>query len=51
MIINHNLSSLNAWKHITSNDTKLSKSIEKLSSGLRINNAGDDAAGLLLGGA
>ncbi len=48
MIINHNLSSLNAWKHITSNDTKLSKSIEKLSSGLRINNAGDDAAGLAI---
>ena len=48
MIINHNISSLNAYKNISSTDTKLSKSIEKLSSGLRINKAGDDAAGLAI---
>lgn len=48
MIINHNISSLNAHKNISATDNKLSKSIEKLSSGLRINKAGDDAAGLAI---
>ena len=48
MIINHNISSLNAYKNISMNDSKMSKSIEKLSSGMRINKAGDDAAGLAI---
>lgn len=48
MIINHNISSINAFKNISATDNKLSKSIEKLSSGLRINKAGDDAAGLAI---
>ena len=48
MIINHNIASLNAWKNISNNDLKITKSIEKLSSGLRINSAGDDAAGLAI---
>lgn len=48
MIINHNISSINAYKNISATDHKLSKSIEKLSSGLRINKAGDDAAGLAI---
>lgn len=48
MIINHNVSSLNACKNISATDNAMSKSIAKLSSGLRINNAGDDAAGLAI---
>ena len=48
MIINHNVSSINAYKNITATDFKMSKSIAKLSSGLRINTAGDDAAGLAI---
>lgn len=48
MIINHNISSINAYKNIASNDNLMSKSIAKLSSGLRINKAGDDAAGLAI---
>jgi len=44
--INHNLSALNAWKNMTVNDGGQTKSLEKLSSGLRIGRAADDAAGL-----
>jgi len=44
--INHNLSALNAWKNLTVNDGGQNKSLEKLSSGLRIGRAADDAAGL-----
>lgn len=46
MIINHNISSLNTYGKLNTNNTNSSKSLEKLSSGLRINKAGDDAAGL-----
>lgn len=46
MIINHNMNALNAHRNMTSNTTTVGKSMEKLSSGLRINRAGDDAAGL-----
>jgi len=46
MRINHNLSALNAWKNMTVNDGGQTKSLEKLSSGLRIGRAADDAAGL-----
>lgn len=46
MIINHNLNALNAHRNLASNNTNMGKSMEKLSSGLRINRAGDDAAGL-----
>ena len=45
-IINHNLSAMNAARQQGVNTSAKSKSIEKLSSGLRINRAGDDAAGL-----
>jgi len=48
MRINHNISALNAWRGLTQTDTYLGKSLEKLSSGLRINRAGDDAAGLAI---
>jgi len=46
MRINHNISAINTYRQLTSNNTAVGKSLEKLSSGLRINRAGDDAAGL-----
>ena len=46
MVINHNMSALNALRNTNINSGNASKSMEKLSSGLRINRAGDDAAGL-----
>ena len=46
MVVNHNLPATNAYRHLGINNSKMSKSIEKLSSGLAINRAGDDAAGL-----
>jgi flagellin len=48
MIINHNMPSLNANRQMGINAGNASKSMEKLSSGLRINKAGDDAAGLAI---
>ena len=46
MIINHNMRAMNAQRNMGINVGNASKSMEKLSSGLRINRAGDDAAGL-----
>lgn len=46
MIINHNMNAMNAHRRMGSAITGQAKSIEKLSSGQRINRAGDDAAGL-----
>lgn len=48
MRINHNIASLNTYRQLTTNTANNSKSLEKLSSGLRINRAGDDAAGLAI---
>lgn len=48
MRINHNISALNTYRQLSSNNTATSKSLEKLSSGLKINRAGDDAAGLAI---
>ncbi|MCB2310035.1 flagellin [Clostridium tagluense] len=48
MIINHNMGALNANRNMGINAGNASKSMEKLSSGLRINKAGDDAAGLAI---
>ncbi len=48
MRINHNIASLNTYRQLTANSVNGSKSLEKLSSGLRINRAGDDAAGLAI---
>lgn len=48
MIINHNMNALNAHRNMNVNNTNAGKSMEKLSSGLRINRAGDDAAGLAI---
>ncbi len=44
--IYNNIAALNASRNLTINDAMLSKSLERLSSGLRINRAADDAAGL-----
>ncbi|TCI30189.1 flagellin [Exiguobacterium sp. SL-10] len=46
MIINNNLNAMNAHRNMSANTTQTGKAMEKLSSGLRINRAGDDAAGL-----
>jgi flagellin len=46
--INTNVSSLNTQRHLQRSSTEFQKSMEKLSSGLRINRAGDDAAGLAI---
>jgi flagellin len=48
MRINHNISALNTHRQLSTNSANTNKSIEKLSSGLRINRAGDDAAGLAI---
>ncbi len=48
MIINHNLMAMNTHRQLGMNQTAASKSMEKLSSGFRINRAGDDAAGLAI---
>jgi len=46
MIINHNISAINSHRVLKFNNESLSKDMEKLSSGMRINRAGDDASGL-----
>jgi len=46
--INTNVSSLNTQRHLANTSSNFRKSMEKLSSGLRINRAGDDAAGLAI---
>ncbi|MEC0234304.1 flagellin [Paenibacillus kribbensis] len=46
MIINHNIAALNTHRNMGLNTAQTSKNMEKLSSGLRINRAADDAAGL-----
>lgn len=46
MIINHNISALNTHRNMGLNNAAAGKNMEKLSSGLRINRAADDAAGL-----
>ncbi|MBO8167963.1 MAG: flagellin [Thermoanaerobacteraceae bacterium] len=48
MIINHNIAALNTYRQLSINNAMTQKSLEKLSSGLRINRAGDDAAGLAI---
>ncbi|NMM61278.1 flagellin [Clostridium sp. P21] len=48
MIINHNLNAMDAHRNMVANTGNAGKAMEKLSSGLRINRAGDDAAGLAI---
>ncbi|WP_304609574.1 flagellin [Planomonospora sp. ID67723] len=44
--INQNIAAMNSYRNLSVNDSSMSKSLEKLSSGFRINRAADDAAGL-----
>ena len=48
MRIQHNIMSMNAYRNYNNNSSALSKNLEKLSSGYKINRAGDDAAGLAI---
>ena len=48
MRIQHNITALNAHRNLSNNNSSVGKSLEKLSSGYRINRAGDDAAGLAI---
>jgi flagellin len=46
--INHNLASIDGHRNLQKNDAAVSKSLERLSSGMKINRAADDAAGLVI---
>ena len=48
MRIQHNIMAMNSYRNYTSNTSALAKNLEKLSSGYKINRAGDDAAGLAI---
>ncbi|HOA18976.1 MAG TPA: flagellin [Sedimentibacter sp.] len=48
MRIQHNLNAMNSLRQLGTNNTNTGKNLEKLSSGFRINRAGDDAAGLAI---
>ncbi len=48
MIIQHNIAAINSYRNLGTNQSALSKNLEKLSSGYKINRAGDDAAGLAI---
>jgi flagellin len=48
MIINHNIAALNTYRQLEKNTLATQKNLQKLSSGLRINSAADDAAGLAI---
>lgn len=46
MKIAHNISAMNSQRHLVTNESKISKNLEKMSTGYKINSAADDAAGL-----
>ncbi|MQA36240.1 flagellin N-terminal helical domain-containing protein, partial [Modestobacter roseus] len=46
--VNNNIAAMNSYRNLSVTDTQMSKSLEKLSSGFRINRAADDAAGLAI---
>jgi flagellin len=46
--INQNIAAMNSYRNLSNTDNQMSKSLEKLSSGFRINRAADDAAGLAI---
>ena len=48
MIINNNMAAKNAYRNLSDTSAKVNSSIEKLSSGVQVNRAGDDAAGLAI---
>jgi flagellin len=50
-IINTNLMSLNAQRNLTATSSVLAQSVQRLSTGLRVNSARDDAAGLAIAAA
>jgi flagellin len=48
MVIQHNIAAIDSYRNLSTNTTNLNKNLEKLSSGYKINRAGDDAAGLAI---
>ncbi|MCI8664824.1 MAG: flagellin [Hungatella sp.] len=48
MVIQHNIAAINSYRNLGVNQSSLNKNLEKLSSGYRVNRAGDDAAGLAI---
>ena len=48
MRIQHNITAMNSYRNYTTNNSALGKNLEKLSSGYKVNRAGDDAAGLAI---
>lgn len=48
MVIQHNIAAINSYRNLGMNQSALNKNLEKLSSGYKINRAGDDAAGLAI---
>jgi len=48
MRVNQNITAFNAYRNLSASNTNMSKTLEKLSSGTRINRAADDAAGLVI---
>lgn len=47
-VVNTNIASLNAWRNLTTSQNSMNSSLEKLSSGKKINRAADDASGLAI---
>ena len=47
MRINHNAAAFNAFRHLSLSQQRMTRSLERLSSGLRINRAADDPSGLV----
>lgn len=48
MVIQHNIAAINSYRNLGTNQSALNKNLEKLSSGYKINRAGDNAAGLVI---
>ncbi|MCW2742357.1 MAG: flagellin, partial [Blastococcus sp.] len=48
LVVNTNIAALNSYRNLSVTDGQMNKSLEKLSSGFRINRAADDAAGLAI---
>ena len=48
MVIQHNIAAINSYRNLGTNQSALNKNLEKLSSGYKINRAGDNAAGLAI---
>ena len=48
LVVNHNMMAMNAARNLNASYNRLNKSVQRLSSGLRVNSAADDAAGLAI---